>query len=223
MNKNIIRRLLQTLVTLILQTAILFITAGTVRWNWAWIYVLIGVVILSINLMVLPRAVIEERGKKKENVKKWDKIITGINLVPTLGLFILAGLDHRLVWSGISDPCIHIIGLVMVFMGSMLFTWSMVVNTFFSTMVRIQDDRDHVVATGGPYRYVRHPGYVGYITMILGTPLALGSYMALSMSALVIMLLIIRTKLEDEVLQNELTGYMDYSKKVKYKLVPYLW
>lgn len=223
MNRNILRRLLQTGITLILQGVILFLAAGTLHWNWAWIYVMTSATILLINLLVIPGEVIEERGKKKENVKPWDTIITRINLIPTIGLFVLCGLDHRMIWSGIPDPVIHILGLLFIFIGAMLFTWSMVANRFFSTMVRIQYDREHAVATGGPYRYIRHPGYLGYIIMTLGTPFALGSYTALSMSFVTMVILIIRTKLEDDVLKNELNGYMDYTSMVKYRLLPFLW
>lgn len=118
---------------------------------------------------------------------------------------------------------IHIMGLAFLFSGSMLFTWSMVSNKFFSTMVRIQDDRNHSVATEGPYKYVRHPGYVGYILMTLATPISLGSLYALSMAFIVFLIIVIRTVLEDKTLNTELIGYKEYSKTVKYKLIPYIW
>ena len=114
-------------------------------------------------------------------------------------------------------------GIVFVLLGSMLFTWSMVSNKFFSTMVRIQDERDHRVATEGPYKYVRHPGYVGYILMTLATPISLGSLYALSMAFIVSVIIVVRTVLEDKTLNTELIGYEEYSKTVKYKLIPFIW
>ncbi|MFA6743613.1 MAG: isoprenylcysteine carboxylmethyltransferase family protein, partial [Candidatus Neomarinimicrobiota bacterium] len=118
---------------------------------------------------------------------------------------------------------VHIIGLVITYSGSLLFTWAMVSNHFFSTKVRIQDDRSHQVATGGPYKFVRHPGYVGYFLMVLATPVALGAWYALSFSILLSILFVIRTALEDKTLFNELAGYREYAAKVKYRLIPFVW
>jgi protein-S-isoprenylcysteine O-methyltransferase Ste14 len=223
MKNNILRRMTQTVLTLLLQGFILFITAWSLKWIWAWILISSSVILLIVNAIVLPREVIEERGRKKENVKKWDKILTTINIFPLLGMYILSGLDYRFKWTMDLEIGIHILGLVLVFLGSMLFTWSMVSNKFFSTMVRIQDERDHRVATGGPYKYVRHPGYAGYILMTLATPILLGSLYALSMAFFVSLIIVIRTALEDKTLNTELTGYKEYSETVKYKLIPFIW
>ncbi len=223
MNKNIFRRMIQTISTLLLQGTILFISAWSLSWIWAWILISVGIIILIINAIVLPIEVIEERGRKKENVKKWDKILTTVNIFPMLGMYIISGLDYKFNWSIELPISIHIIGILITFLGSILFTWSMVSNKFFSTMVRIQDERDHKVAIEGPYKYVRHPGYVGFIIMVLATPIALGSLYALSMSAIVSIIFIIRIALEDKTLNKELNGYKEYSKNVKYKLVPFIW
>ncbi len=223
MEKNVTRRMGQVFGTLLLQAVILFGAASTLKWMWAWIFLLAGVVILAFNAMVLPRELIEERGKKKRNVKKWDKTLTSISLIPMLGMYLLSGLDFRFLWTGRLPAGVHIVGLAGVLLGAMLFTWSMVSNHFFSTMVRIQDDRNHQVATQGPYKYVRHPGYVGYILMSVATPVALGSLYGLSMAFLVSAIFVVRTSLEDKTLLAELPGYASYSGKVRYKLVPYLW
>ena len=223
MNKSILRRIVQTISTLIFQCILLFVSAWSLSWNWAWIFIATGVIILVINYIVLPREVIEERGRKKENVKKWDKILMTMNIIPVLGIYVLSGLDYRFNWSNNLHYSIHIIGLIVLFLGAMLFTWSMVSNKFFSTMVRIQDERGHQVAIEGPYKYVRHPGYVDFILMALATTIALGSIVALSMSCLVSVIFIICTTLEDKILHIELKGYEEYSKKVKYRLIPLIW
>ena len=90
-------------------------------------------------------------------------------------------------------------------------------------MVRIQKEREHTLVAEGPYKYVRHPGYLGYILMIITTPVALGSIYALLMSLLVMIIFIIRTAMEDKTLLNELEGYKEYSQRVKYKLIPLIW
>jgi len=223
MNKNVLKRLIQVLFTLILQGTILFISAWTIKWRWAWIFLSLGIIILIINLFVIPAELMEERGRKKENVKKWDKILTSINIIPILGIYIVSGLDYRFGWSINPNILLHITALLFYFLGSMLFTWSMLSNKYFSTMVRIQTERDHKVAISGPYKYIRHPGYVGFIVMVLATPLSLGTLNALLMSGITTILFIIRTSLEDKTLKNELAGYLEYANKVKYKLIPFIW
>jgi len=223
MNKDIIRRLIQVFSIQILQGAILFIAAGTLSWKWAWILLLLGAVILIINLFLLPAELIEERGRKKDNVKKWDKILTSINIFPTILMYVFSGLDQRFNWTGDVNIIINIAGLALFFSGSMIFTWSMVSNKFFSTLVRLQADRQHTVATEGPYKHVRHPGYLGYIIFTLATPIALGTFWGLIFSGITGILLIVRTVLEDTTLKIELPGYAEYTENVKYRLIPFLW
>ncbi len=223
MNKDIVRRLIQAFSILILQGAVLFIAAGTLSWKWAWYVLLLGLGLLIINLIVLPAELVEERGRKKENVKKWDKILTSIISIPTILMYVFSGLDRRFNWTGDIPVIINIAGLLLIFLGSMLFTWSMVSNKFFSTLVRLQTDRHQTVVTEGPYRYVRHPGYLGYIIFTLATPIALGAFWGSVFSGIIGILLIVRTGLEDATLRKELPGYAEYTENVKYKLIPFLW
>jgi protein-S-isoprenylcysteine O-methyltransferase Ste14 len=223
MNKNIIKRIIQVLFTFILTGVIMFLSAWTIKWQWAWALISANIIILIINLFVLPAEVIEERGRKKENVKTWDRILTVISIAPYFGLYVVAGLDYRFYWSAELEACVHSISLLCYFLGSMLVTWAMVSNRFFSTMVRLQTDRGHQVATGGPYRLVRHPGYVGFIVSTIAVPLILGSLYGLIVSAISVIIFIIRTALEDRTLKAELEGYLEYSKRVKYRLLPYIW
>jgi protein-S-isoprenylcysteine O-methyltransferase Ste14 len=206
-----------------LQGAILFIAAGTFSWKWAWFVLLLALVLLIINLVVLPAELIEERGRKKDNVKKWDKMLSSIIMFPTILMYVFSGLDRRFHWTGEISVFINIAGLVFIFLGSMLFTWSMVSNKFFSTLVRLQTDRQHTVVTEGPYKYIRHPGYLGYIIFTFTTPIALGAYWGLIFSVTIGILLVVRTSLEDATLTKELRGYAEYTENVKYKLIPFLW
>lgn len=223
MNNNIFKRVVQVLVSYILVGVILFLAAWTVRWPWAWVLVIANFAVLAINFLVLPREVIEERGRKKDNVKKWDRVLSVIGVMPALGVYVVAGLDYRFFWSMEIHDGARVLALLLYFLGSMLVTWAMVSNRFFSTMVRLQTERGHRVATGGPYRFVRHPGYVGFITTSLMIPVILGSFYGLLAAAFSIVLLIIRTYLEDTTLQAELDGYDDYSRKVRYRLLPWIW
>ena len=150
-------------------------------------------------------------------------MLTSINIIPTILMYVFSGLDHRFNWTGDVNTNINITGLILIFSGSMIFTWSMVSNKFFSTMVRLQTDRQHTVVTKGPYKYVRHPGYVGYIIFTLATPIALGTFWGLVFSGITGILLIVRTALEDATLKKELPGYVEYTENVKYRLIPLLW
>ena len=111
----------------------------------------------------------------------------------------------------------------MFILGSVLIHWAMLVNRHFESSVRIQKDRGHRVITTGPYRIVRHPGYVGAILFGISTPLIIGSVYGLIPGGIAVILLIIRTSLEDKLLRNELNGYVEYTKRVRYRLVPGLW
>lgn len=223
MNKNIARRYATILFWFFVQTALLFVSAGTIRWPWAWVMIGAYVCLLAINSFVLPREVIEERGRKKENVKTWDRVLTGLGAIPMLGVYVVAGLDYRYGWSPGLHPGVHVISLILFLISFMLVTWSMVSNKFFSTMVRLQTERGHAVATGGPYRFVRHPGYVGFSITSITLPLILGSLYGLIPGVISVALMVVRTALEDRTLQAELEGYAAYAKEVRYRLVPYIW
>lgn len=223
MERAITKRFFQVTFNLFLLSAILFIAAGTLSWGWAWLFIIFSLINLLINAMVLPREVIAERGQSKPNVKNWDKVLTAVAGVLIVGMYIVAGLDYRYTWSHALAPAGHLVGLGMTGSGSALFTWAMTANPFFSTAVRIQVERGHTVATGGPYRYVRHPGYVGYIVMTMGTPLVLGSCYALLLAFAVGITMIIRTALEDKTLREELFGYQAYAEQVRYRLLPLIW
>ena len=96
-------------------------------------------------------------------------------------------------------------------------------NRFFSSMVRIQTERGHQVISTGPYRWIRHPGYTGALLLYLATPIFLDSRWAFLPALFLTIVLLIRTNLEDKVLQNELEGYREYAKRVRYRLLPGVW
>lgn len=217
------KRMIQVIVQFVIYVAILFFCAGRVDWLWAWVYIGAAVVNLIINYLLMPRELIAERGRQREGVKDWDKTITSLTIIPALIAPVIAGLDERFGWSPDLGLVIHLVGLALLILGQGLFTWSMVSNPFFSTGVRIQMDRDHRVATSGPYKFVRHPGYTGFITFTIGTSLLLGSLWALIPAGITAVLLIIRTVLEDKTLREELPGYQDYANRVGWRLLPGFW
>jgi len=224
MRSKIVKRGLQVVIQLLILMVLLFISAGDLGWVWAWAYFGVGAGILIVNMFVLPREVIVERGQaRKEGVKDWDKVVSVFTAIAALGVPIVAGLDERWGWSPQLALTVHIAGLIFIALGQGLFTWAMTANKFFSTMVRIQEEREHAVASSGPYRYVRHPGYVGYITAAFATALALGSLWALVPAGLGMCAFVVRTALEDRTLQEELAGYKEYAQRVRYRLLPGVW
>jgi protein-S-isoprenylcysteine O-methyltransferase Ste14 len=222
MSGAVARRMRQVVVTYLILAAILFISAGRLNWGWAWAYLGVSLGILLINALILPPELIAERGQaNKEDVKDWDKTLTSLAALPTLGVPIVAGLDERWGWSAQLAPAVHILGLALFLLGQGLFSWAMASNKHFSTAVRIQ--QGHTVASSGPYRYVRHPGYTGYIVSFVAMALALGSLWAIIPAGLIACLFVARTALEDRALQDELAGYKDYARRVRYRLLPGVW
>jgi protein-S-isoprenylcysteine O-methyltransferase Ste14 len=217
------RRMIQVVIQFLIIALILFVCAGRLDWGWAWAYLATSLGILAVNAAILPPELIAERSRVGENAKRWDKVLSGLNLFPVLGALIVAGLDERLGWSPSLALGIHLGGLAVFALGQGLFSWAMASNKFFSTLVRIQQDRGHRVAASGPYRYVRHPGYAGFIAYSVAGPLALGSLWALIPAGITVVLFVIRTVLEDRTLQEELEGYRGYAGVVRHRLIPGVW
>jgi protein-S-isoprenylcysteine O-methyltransferase Ste14 len=222
----IIRRLLQLLVFILIQAAILFGASGRLNWRAAWAYLAIYLGMIAVNAVVLlphDPELIAERGRFKEGAKDWDKVISVLYAVGGLGILAVAGLDVRLGWLPQIARALQWAGVGILMVSWGLSSWAMASNRFFSSVVRIQKDRGHTVVTSGPYRFVRHPGYVGGILSALGTALLLGSWWALVPAGLLVCVIVVRTALEDRTLQAELEGYKDYAGRVRYRLLPGVW
>jgi protein-S-isoprenylcysteine O-methyltransferase Ste14 len=140
-----------------------------------------------------------------------------------MATWVIAGLDVRWGWTASWPLAAHLAGLLFNVLGYSLFMWAMTANAFFSEGVRIQTERGHTVATGGPYRFVRHPGYLGAITANLATPVLLGSWWALLPAVALAALYILRTALEDRTLQAELPGYKEFTQQTRFRLFPGVW
>lgn len=200
------------------------------RWDWweAWIYAIIGILGFAISRVLAARRhpdLLAERARfmQHENAKPWDKL-----LAPLLGIggglvLLVAGLDALFDWSSTFSSPVKILSLVIILAGYALGSYALIENRFFSGMVRIQTDRGHQVVSSGPYRWMRHPGYAGALLTYLATPLFLDSLWAFLPAVFITILLVIRTGLEDRVLQDELEGYRDYARRVRYRLLPRVW
>jgi len=213
----------QILFVMVLQAVIIFAAAGTLSLSRAWIFfgvLLIYYLISGFIVFKLNPEVVKERAEMKKDIKPWDKIFGAAYLLSLIAIPLIAGLDAgRYQWSTVSIKFL-VPGLILYILFSMFAQWAIVVNKYFELYVRIQKDRGHKVIMNGPYSIIRHPGYAGIIFQNILFPLIIGSVYAFIPVALLAIFFIIRTELEDKTLQKELEGYKEYTKKVKYRLLP---
>jgi protein-S-isoprenylcysteine O-methyltransferase Ste14 len=204
----------------------LFWSAGRIDWWAAWVAIAVWLTFytaMDILLLRFNPELMAERLNPPKGAKTWDRAILSLLRLMQLARYILAGLDQRYGWTVGFPLAAQLAGLVVCVMGYALLAWAMTSNVFFSQIVRIQSDRGHAVVTRGPYRYVRHPAYVGMILFELAMSILLASWWSLLASGLCAILLILRTALEDRTLQTELIGYVDYARQVRYRLLPGIW
>jgi protein-S-isoprenylcysteine O-methyltransferase Ste14 len=206
--------------------AILFVPAGRLDWVAAWVYLGLLVAFTIANLVYLRRVnpeLIDRRTRLARGTKRWDVVWSVVFSPLVLAVYVIAGLDAgRYGWS--SPPgWLWLVGLALFLAGMALFSRAMGENPFFEKTVRIQDERGHRLVDTGPYRLVRHPGYLGFVGWILSTPLLLGSWWAFVPTLLSIAGMVVRTVLEDRTLKAELSGYAEYANRVRYRLVPGVW
>jgi protein-S-isoprenylcysteine O-methyltransferase Ste14 len=205
---------------------ILLACGGDLGWWQAWLYSLL---IVAAGLGGRMWAEHRHPGLTAErqnldnirNAKAWDKVLAPLMAVSIVfPLVIVAGLDHRYDLSPEFPLWLNVIGFILILLGYAFAVWAVAENRFFYSVVIIQTDRGHVVCDSGPYRFVRHPGYAGNIFPLFGIVLALGSVWTLVPAVVASIISVLRTVLEDRTLQEELPGYRDYARRVRYRLIP---
>lgn len=207
--------------------AVLFLSAGTLRWAHGFCFMAAFLLLTSLAMAWLwganPEIFFARRRLTGQGTKGWDLILLFVLFGSFLAILVVAGLDDgRFHWAPAPSWVVPV-GYVLLLAGYVGTTWAQAVNRHFEPSVRIQSDRDHSVVTSGPYAYVRHPGYIFGIALTFGIALALGSLWALLPAALVAVMLAIRTILEDATLQHELSGYGEYALHTRYKWIPGIW
>lgn len=204
---------------------LLFASAGRVDWPMGWAALGVHVAISIATLILIDPELVKERASIKEGVKSQDAVLASISFVILFPVAVfVAGLDAgRFEWSPSFPIALQLAALVVFALGDIFGCWAMVANKFFSSFVRIQEDRDHKVIRDGPYQYVRHPGYAGIVVSAIALPIALGSLWALIPVFIGVCGFIIRTAMEDRTLMDELNGYRGYADDVRYRLIPGVW
>jgi protein-S-isoprenylcysteine O-methyltransferase Ste14 len=227
MNKKLITlHILDEFLGTIVMGVALFWSAGRLDWWAAWAAIAVWLAFYTATDILILRKnqdLMAERLSPPKGAKIWDKTIMSIFRLMTLVRYILAGLDQRFGWTIGFPLSAQLAGLIVCVLSYALLAWAMASNTFFSQIVRIQTDRGHIVALKGPYRFVRHPAYIGMILFELAMPILLASWWSLLASGICAILLIFRTVLEDRTLITELAGYEDYALKVRFRLIPGIW
>jgi protein-S-isoprenylcysteine O-methyltransferase Ste14 len=200
------------------------------QWDWweAWAYAILYILGFVTSRVLAARRhpdLIAERAHymQQENTKSWDKLLSLFLGLGGILVMLVAGLDALYNWSPPFSLPIKIISLLALLLGYALGSYALIENRFFSGTVRLQTERGHQVVSSGPYRWVRHPGYASALLTYLATPFFLDSYWAFLPEVLTVILMIIRTYLEDKFLLTELEGYRDYTKRVRFRLLPGVW
>jgi protein-S-isoprenylcysteine O-methyltransferase Ste14 len=200
------------------------------HWDWweAWVFGVLNVSAFAISRVLAARRnpdLIAERAHymQHENIVPWDKLLALFLGVVSIAVMLVAGLDEINHWSPSYGPLVKLGSLIAILLGYALSSYAFIENRFFSGTVRIQAERGHQVISRGPYHWMRHPGYAGGLLTYLVTPLLLDSYWLFVPIGCLVILVIVRTYLEDRYLQAELEGYRDYAARVRYRLLPGVW
>jgi protein-S-isoprenylcysteine O-methyltransferase Ste14 len=203
--------------------AIVMVAAGRISYWQGWVYGASNILSLVANFLILRGRpdLVEERLAPGKGTMWWDKVYFAITTPLYFIALVIAALDiGRFSWEPALPPWAYLLSCAIYAVGQGIHLWAKGTNRWFATVVRIQKDRGQEVCDSGPYRFVRHPGYVGGILFMITTPLILGSLLAVIPQGIAVGLLIVRTYLEDRTLQKELPGYAEYAARVKYRLLP---
>ena len=203
----------------------IFLPAGTIHYNEAWYYLVIffaGIIVITVYIFINDKRLLQSRLKagataEKRPLQKW---VQGLASVGFIGLYVVSGFDHRYQWSHVPSSLVITSDMLLVFT-MLLFFIVFKKNSYLSATVEVQ--KDQTVVNDGPYSIVRHPMYSAALLLFIASPLALGSYWALLTLPVMVLVLALRCLDEEKALKKDLPGYSDYCKKVKYRLIPFIF
>ncbi|HPR34523.1 MAG TPA: isoprenylcysteine carboxylmethyltransferase family protein [Anaerolineaceae bacterium] len=226
--KNKVRIVIMLLLVLVIFPLLPMIISG--RWNWweAWVMAALFVLGFIISRAIAARKtpdILKERANYSDHddTQAWDKWLSPVVAFGSVFILLAAGLDDRFNWSPDLSLGLELLGLALVVIGYSLGSYALIENAFFSGTVRLQPERGHSVISSGPYAFVRHPGYLGSLITSLGMPLLLDSLWAYLPAIIIGFFFILRTHLEDRFLRENLAGYSEYAREVRYRLFPGIW
>jgi protein-S-isoprenylcysteine O-methyltransferase Ste14 len=226
MNKNLyIRVAIQLLLFPIFMGALIFLPAGTLDYWEAWVFAAVFFacnVAITIWLMIKDPKLLERRMRAGPAAEKEpaQKIIMVIAMLAFAGSCLIPALDHRFEWSDVPISIV-ILGNILIGLSYIVFYFVFRENTYGAATIQVEKNQ-RVISTG-PYAMVRHPMYIGAIILMLGMPLALGSWWGLLMFILGVAGIIWRILDEERFLSRNLAGYTEYKNQVRYRLIPFVW
>ena len=225
MNKLIIPTARTFLLGALVLGILLFLPAGTLNYWQAWLLIVVfmsAANVIGVYLSLKDPALLERRKKfgPGAEASPAQKIIMTIAILSTVGLFVFCALDHRFGWSPV-PTAISLLGNMLVALGLFIDLLVFRENSYGGSTIEAVAEQK-VISTG-PYAHMRHPMYVGVLIMLAGIPLALGSWWGLSILVLQAPVLMWRILNEEQLLKKELPGYIEYTKQVRYRLIPSLW
>jgi len=225
--KAFFRRAAQVLGGLFLMAAVFFLSAGRIDLPGAWIFFGLYAFSLLANMVIFlkfnPELIRVRSEMPREDMEWWDRVFVVLYILLIILLFIVCGLDAGRFQLSSPGPEFLVVGVIIFVIGWLFVVWAMVENRFFETTVRVQKDREHTVVSTGPYAIIRHPGYAGMILFYGCAPFIIGSLYGLIPALLLAFAFVFRTYYEDRMLCEELPGYKEYTAKVRYRLVPFVW
>ncbi len=220
--KLLIQAILKFLSGFLIIALLLFLPAGTLRYKNGWIFIsvlFIPMFVMGIVLMIKNPELLQKRLNAKESESEQKKVVAFSGIMFLLG-FVTAGLNYRFQWLMLSDWFVVVFSFVFLF-GYSLYAEVLRENTYLSRTVEVQENQK--IIDTGLYGIVRHPMYTATILMFLSVPLMLGSLISFVIFLFYPVIIILRIRNEEAFLQKNLSGYQEYQKKVKYKLIPFIW
>jgi protein-S-isoprenylcysteine O-methyltransferase Ste14 len=205
--------------------ALIFVPAGRLDWTagWVcWLIMVVGFSAVTAHAVRRTPSLVRRRAKAGAGTPRWDLIVVTLFQLLFMAILIVGGLETRLRGTSLSLGW-QILGVVMMIVSLLLLGWAMGQNPHFESTVRIQHDQQHRVIDSGPYRIVRHPGYVAAILLLLGMGFVLGSRWALLPAVASAILMVVRTAKEDRFLHDQLPGYREFAQRTRFRLLPRVW
>lgn len=219
------RIIIALLIGIIILTSI-YGLAGRLDWIEMHIFLITFITVFIVWALYLKYKapdLLEERMSAYKRSKKWDRTILRIYCFLLIVFIMVVSLDGGSYPSAKIPFWFKMIAYILIVLSYALSFWAAYVNKYLSSLVRIQKDRGHQVIEIGPYKYIRHPMYASIVVSYPLIALFLDSYYAMIPAFLIGVLFLVRTYLEDQTLQMELDGYLEYTKQVKYRLFPFVW
>jgi protein-S-isoprenylcysteine O-methyltransferase Ste14 len=222
------RAIVQLTLAILVAPLMPMIISGDWGWPEAWAYAALSMLGFIISRVLAARRhpdLLAERARflSAQDTKPFDKILAPALALSGVMILAVAGLDRAYGWTPAFPLWVKLSALAVILLGYVLSSWALMENRFFSGTVRIQTERGHRVVNSGPYHWIRHPGYAGGLLAYLLTPALLDSMRAFIPAFIVLVVLVLRTALEDRTLQAELAGYAGYARQTRYRLFPGLW